>query len=243
MSGPMSAKQALRSRLEEHLKKQEEEQKKELLRKRIEIAKEGATLYHQGKYIEALKFYQRYLLILELWKKCGRDALTPELFDKTRDLYELVLISGVYWDLARLYDRGRKPHQIEELKKMLKKYVLFSKGFPYQPLSSEALRRYLGSGKCQHSELFKSAYKELSGDSCFVATYSLPEISWSHYEKWRLRRDLIKKFSVLNKPVGSGIVGIYEKWSPKLIRILDSRILKFGRRPLRALIRFILEKI
>ncbi len=212
MSEPLSAKQALRSRLEEQLKKQEEEQRKELLRKRIEIAKEGARLYHSGKVIEALKYYQRYLLILELWKKCGRDELSPVHFDKSKDLYELVLISGIYWDLARLYDRGKRGHQVKELKMMLNKFVLFSKGFPFQPLSSEAIRRYIGSGKCHSSEPFKEAYKELSGDGCFIATMTLPELEWEDYETLRRVRDRLK-----TNRYGAFIVRAYENLSPKFV--------------------------
>jgi len=238
MSGPLNAKQALRSRLEEQLQKQEEEQRKELLRKRIEIAKEGAKLYHSGKVGEALKYYQRYLLILELWKKCGRDKLGPEHFDKTKDVYELVLISGIYWDLARLYDRGKRPHQIAELNNVLRKFVIFSKGFSYQPLSSEALRRYLGSGKCQHSTEFKAAYQELSGDKCFIATMTLPELNWDSYERLRLKRDRMKEHKI-----SSWVVRGYERYSPGMVGFINSNFSPKQIAKIRTILRVLLERV
>jgi hypothetical protein len=160
----------LRSRIEKQLRRQQEEQRKELLRKRVEIAKEGVRLYQAGSMIDGMRKYQQYILILEMWKKCGRDGLTLDLFDKEKDIYEIVLLSGIYWDIAKLYDKAKRLEQKKELAFALQKYVTFSKGMPFQPLSGEALRRYLGSGKCKHRLEFKAAYTALTGEKCFVAT-------------------------------------------------------------------------
>ena len=79
----------LRSRIEKQLRRQQEEQRRELLKKRVEIAKDGLRLMQAGHTIEAIKRYQQYILILEFWKKSGRDGLTIDLFDRTKDLYEI----------------------------------------------------------------------------------------------------------------------------------------------------------
>lgn len=207
----------LRSRIEKQLRRQQEEQRKELLKKRVEIAKEGVRLYSSGNIIEGMKKYQQYILILEMWKKCGRDGLTMDLFDKQKDIYEIVMLSGIYWDMAKLYDRAKRVDQKQELALSLQKYVTFSKGMPFQPLSGEALRRYLGSGKCKHRSEFKSAYTALTGEKCFVATSLLDvtdPMTIVHLRNFRdgtLRRSWI----------GRRVIRLYYRASPKLVPILD----------------------
>lgn len=230
------ARKLLRHRIEKHLKRQAEEQRKEMLRRRIEIAKEGVALYQKGNLIDSMKKYQQYLLILEMWKKCGRDGLLPDHFDKKRDIYELVLISGIYWDMAKLYDRAKKADQKAELNVAIQKYLVFSKGFPYQPLSAEALRRYLGSGRCKHKPEFKKAYQSLSGDKCFIATSLL-----DHCEPNTLT--LLRRFrdeKLVRHPFGRLFVRFYYRtgWivaglldhAPETSRRFASRILdRFAR--------------
>ena len=129
------SKELMRSRVERQLNKQRDERKRELLRHRIVVAKEGVALYSKGRYVDSVKRYQHYIAVLEMWKKCGRDGLTPDLFDKKADIYELVLLSGIYWDLAKLFDKAKREDQRGELTLCLQKYVAFSKCFPYQSLT------------------------------------------------------------------------------------------------------------
>jgi len=207
----------LRSRIEKQLRRQQEEQRKELLKKRVEIAKEGIKLSQSGHTVESVRKYQQYILILEMWKKCGRDGLSLELFDKTKDVYEIVLLSGIYWDMAKLYDRAKRKDQKTELVAYLQKYVAFSKGMPFQALSGETLRKYLGSGKCRHRVEFKAAYAALTGDKCFVAT-SLLDVSdpmtivrLRNFRDGRLRKTRL----------GRRAVFAYYRISPVLVRVLD----------------------
>lgn len=207
----------LRSRIEKQLKRQQEEQRKDLLRRRVEIAKEGVQLAQAGKPLESMRKYQQYILILEMWKKSGRDGLTLDLFDRSKDLYEIVLLSGIYWDLAKLYDKAKKDSQVRELSLYLKKYVAFSKGMPFQPLSAEALRKYLGSGRCKHPAEFKSAYVALGGDKCFIATSlldvtdSMTIVRLRNYRDRHLRRSR----------AGRIFIRLYYRHSPRLVRVLD----------------------
>jgi len=207
----------LRSRIEKQLRRQQEEQRRELLKKRVEIAKDGLRLMQAGHTIEAIKRYQQYILILEFWKKSGRDGLTIDLFDRTKDLYEIVLLSGIYWDMAKLYDRAKRLDQKEELLLCLQKYVVFSKGMPFQALSGEALRRYLGSGRCRHRTEFKSTYNALTGERCFIAT-SLPSVTAPitvgrirHFRNWTLR----------HTKLGRVFIRLYYRHSRKLVPFID----------------------
>lgn len=207
----------LRSRIEKQLKRQQEEQRKELLKKRAEIAKEGINLYQAGQIVPAIRKYQQYILILEMWKKCGRDGLKLSLFDKTKDLYEIVLLSGIHWDLAKLYDRAKRADQRTELVANLGQYVNFSKGMPFQPLAAEALRKYLAAGRCKHPAEFKSAYQSLSGDKCFIATSLLDVTDPMTIVRLRNFRD-----EKLRKSApGRFAVAFYYRHSPKLVRRID----------------------
>lgn len=207
----------LRSRIEKQLRRQQEEQRKDLLKKRVEIAKEGLRLAHAGHLIESVRKYQQYILILEMWKKCGRDGLSLDLFDKTKDLYEIVLLSGIYWDLAKLYDRAKRKDQKTELVAYLQKYVMFSKGMPFQALSGEALRKYLGSGRCKHRPEFKAAYTTLTGEKCFVATSLLDVTDPKTVVRLRgFRDDYLRRSAA-----GRRAIYVYYRVSPLLVRLLD----------------------
>jgi hypothetical protein len=207
----------LRSRIEKQLRRQQEEQRKELLRKRVDIAKEGIRLYQAGSLIDGMRKYQQYILILEMWKKCGRDGLTLEVFDKTKDLYEIVLLSGIYWDIAKLYDRARRADQKQELALALQKYVTFSKSMPFQPLAGEALRRYLSSGKCKHRVEFKAAYSALTGEKCFVATSLLDVTDPMTIVRLRNFRD----GKLRRSRAGLAAIRAYYRFGPCLARAMD----------------------
>jgi hypothetical protein len=207
----------LRSRIEKQLRRQQEEQRKELLKRRVEIAKEGIRLSQTGHTIESIRKYQQYILILEMWKKCGRDGLSLDLFDKTKDLYEIVLLSGIFWDLAKLYDKAKRADQKTELVTYLQKYVQFSKGMPFQALSGEALRKYLGSGKCKHRSDFKSAYTTLTGEKCFVAT-SLLDVT-DPYTIVRLRN--FRDGRLRRTRTGRWLIANYYRRSPFAVLLLD----------------------
>ncbi|RYZ66331.1 MAG: hypothetical protein EOP09_12840, partial [Proteobacteria bacterium] len=208
----------LRHRLEKQLAKQQEEKRKELLRKRIEIAKEGVALYKGGQIIGAMRLYSQYILILEMWKKTGKGGLGPEHFDSKKDLFETVLISGIFWDFSRLYDKSKRPDQRADLKYYLQKYVAFSKGFPYQPLAKEALRRYLNSGRCQHTEDFKWAYKQLGGESCFIAHALIYELEWRDIESLLSFRDHV----LAHRSWGRGLIRSYYLVSPPIAKRIET---------------------
>ncbi len=211
-----------RLRVEKQLQKENDERRRELLVKRMEIAKEGVRLYQKGHIIEALKFYQRYLLILEMWKQCGRDKLHPSLFDRENDIYELILINGIYWDLCRLYDRAKNESQMAELKNCLEKFYLFSKGFPFQPLSAETVRRYIASGKCRHMAEFKAVYLNLGGSRCFVASSFVDIGAPTTIPQLRIFRDQVLKKSI----PGRALIAIYYRVGPTLADFMNRRSLR-----------------
>jgi hypothetical protein len=164
-------KQQARKKVQNAIELAEEQHKRELLRKRIELANEGVRAYQMRKPGEAVKKFLTYIKILEDWKGCGDGGLNPSHFDKKADMAEMLLISGIYWDLVKLYDRTKSPQKHKDFLRYVEKYVLFSRGMPYQALCAETLRRYISNDKPLHRDDFKSAYRIMTGGkSCFVAT-------------------------------------------------------------------------
>jgi hypothetical protein len=224
----------LRSRIEKQIRKQQDEQRRELLRKRVEIAKEGANAYAKNRYIDALKKYQQYLLILEMWKKCGKDGLAPDHFDVKKDIYEMILICGIYWDMAKFFDRAKRADQRQELNLCLQKFVQFSKGFKYQPLSSEALRRYMGSGHCKHRDDFRKAYVTLTGERCFIATALIDVTEFETLDRLRTFREE----KLIRTRLGRTLIRLYYSLSPTLaalLSLLPDRVRKITGRALNRL--------
>jgi hypothetical protein len=141
-----------------------------MLRRRIELASSGVRAYENGKIADAVKSFHSYLHILEDWKGVPEGKLMPSLFDKKTDVAELLLISGVYWDLTKLYDRTKAAQRQKDFHHYMEKYILFSKGMPFEHVCRETLRKYISNDKPVHVNEFKNAYKVVAGSNCFVAT-------------------------------------------------------------------------
>src|SRR4051794_25553860 len=94
------------NRVNSALELAEEDRKRKLLSQRMDVARGGMAAYRTGKIREALEKYHTYLALLEDSKGVGEGRLLPMHFDRIRDAADLIMISGIYWDLARLYDRA-----------------------------------------------------------------------------------------------------------------------------------------
>ncbi len=142
----------------------------EMLKRRMEYAKEGTIYYKAGKYREANERYLKYLQIVEEWKGVKAGTLHPSQFDPKRDAGEMILMAGIFWDMAKLYDRSKAKAKggVDPMKNYLDLYVLFSKGMPYQSLCAETIRKYLLNDKAVHRGAFKDAYTALGGGRCFI---------------------------------------------------------------------------
>jgi hypothetical protein len=163
-------RKAVRSQIQASIEAAEQERKREMFRRRIELARNGVKLYHEKKWQQAVMAMTTYLRILEEYHGVGEGGLMPDHFDRKVDLPELLLISGIYWDLAKLYDRTATEAKLKDFRLYLQKYVQFSKGMPFATLSAETMRKYIAVEKPRHRAEFKSAYKQLVDTRCFIAT-------------------------------------------------------------------------
>jgi len=205
------------SNIQASIEQAHQQQRRELFLKRLEIARTGVKKYQEHNIGDAVKAFHSYIHILEDWKGVAENGLSPSQFDRNRDLPELLLVSGVYWDLTKLYDRTRTPKTHREFLMFLQKYIQFSRGMPFQTLSAETLRKYISHGKPVHKKEFQNAYRTLAGSKCFVAT-SLVDVGAPGTVP-RLRR--FRDERLLTRPAGRAFVKWYYRSGPRLVARID----------------------
>lgn len=206
----------VRKGIEEAFERQQQRQRVESWKRRMAIAKRGMSQYANSKFNESIRTFHEYLMILERHHGVNAGGLHPRLFDEKKDAGEILIIAGVYWDLAKLYDRikGRE----NEMRLALNKYYEFSVGRRHEILSSEALRRYVKSGKCAHKEDFRNTHRLIRANlkACFIASAvygpESPEVS-----VLRAFRDR----TLVTTPVGRGVITAYYLASPPVARMLS----------------------
>lgn len=203
--------------IQRSIENQEAERRRQAFKQRIQIARVGMKSFQEGKATEAASAFYSYIRILEDFKGVPEHGLNPSLFDRQKDLPEILLISGVYWDLAKLYDKTSSPDKHRDFMIFLQKYVMFTKGFPHENIAAETLRRYIRKGRPKHRSAFVNSYRTLSGKSCFIAT-SLIDVC----EPATL--DVLMRFrdeTLHHSAPGRGFIGAYYALSPWLSRVLD----------------------
>ena len=181
-----------------------------------------AREYNQKKDVaNAVKAYIKYIDALLKYFDVDEKNLSPKIFEKENNIHEVMLISQVYWDLAKAYDRSEKLQM--ECERCLDKFVEFSIGFKFQYLNSEILRKYLKKGAARNSKEFEKAFKKinLSSNKCYIATFCFSENS---QQVATLRKF---KFKIQNNELGYLLIDKYYRYSPKLIEFCEkNRIAK-----------------
>ncbi len=210
-----SASERMRAKIQEDLEREERNAQIRLFRTRIDIARAGVMFYQRGQYKEALEHYYRYLQIIERFKKVKSGQLKAGDFDPKSDVAEMLLLSGIFWDIAKLQDRSKKKDRVA-IKDNLDKFVNFSKGMPYQHMCAELARKYLLNEKAVHRSMFKDAHLRLGGGKCFVVTAVEEYCEPSTLSSLRSYRDQV----LLQQSVGRGFVWVYYRIGPSLARIV-----------------------
>ncbi|MGB0453629.1 MAG: hypothetical protein ACPGJV_07925 [Bacteriovoracaceae bacterium] len=162
-------------------KEREEKLSKEIIRAayqtRLGHLRRGQEHAAKNEISKSVENYLTYLKALETYFEVKEENLSPKLFDKQKDLTELLLISHVYWDLAKAYDKN--PKTINEARRCLNQFVKFSIGFKYQRLNSDIIRKYIKKRLPRNVGIFKETYEKLrvASKGCYVATYCFGETS------------------------------------------------------------------
>lgn len=207
--------------------KQEEKEKKKkklLLQQkytqRITTAKQGREFFLAKDYVNASKKYHEYLSILtELNDLEDIYALKPSMFDPNKDVTEMLLISHVYWEMARINEMT--PKLQATYKKCISQFVKFTINQPYQVFNSEMLRKYIKKNK-KHSlqiGMLNEANSQIFVQSkkCYIATFCFDDNS----KEVALFREYKK--IILGYPCGQYFVQLYYNISSSLVSFVENK--------------------
>lgn len=219
-----AALEKARERIREQLSQSESQKQVNQRKRRIGIAQEGMKAYQEKDLGAAAQSFKTYLKVLEDSKGAPEGGLSPSQFDKKAELAEMMLLSAVYWELAKLFDRTRSPEKYAEFKRYLSKYILFSQGMVFQKMCSDTIRKYIRARRPVHKNDFKDAYKLLGGTQCFVAT----ELDEHCLEATLPRLRAFRDGTLQRSRAGQFFVAWYYRNGPGLARV--ARVLPpFGR--------------
>ena len=179
---------------------------------RITSVRQGKEAFAAGDFVTAIRRYTEYLATLtELHQLPSYYDLRPEHFHKTKDVTEVMMISHLYYELAKVYDAtGKFP---EDVGKCLEQFVLFSANQPFQVVNSEMARKHLNKFRFRDQEAFQKAYQQIFVKSrkCYVATHCFGA---DHPVTDQLR---VFKNRLLRLPGGAGLVHRYYQTSAPLV--------------------------
>ncbi len=145
---------------------------------RMSIARKGQSAAARNDYTAAVRFYNQYLSIVAHFKNSQPYGLTPLDFHPKDDLSEMLLLSHIYWDLAKVYDLA--PNLGADFQKALDQFVLFTVKAPYHVVNAEMIRKYIRKGQLSHTKAFETTHSKIksSAKKCYVASYCFGE---DHY--------------------------------------------------------------
>ena len=206
-----------RAKIRERITMAEEAKKITMQRQRIELVGRGVVAYSEKDLVHAANSFKGYIKILEDLKGVPAGGLAPSHFHAKDDLAEMMLISGVYWDLVKLYDRTRSPERYAEFKGFLSKYIQFSKGMSYQTMASETMRKYIQANRPLHKKEFKEAYKVIQVSNCFVATEL---VDCTHVDTIPALRDFRDRV-LMKSRAGRGFVHWYYRNGPMIAAFFE----------------------
>lgn len=181
---------------------------------RITIAKQGREAFLAKDYITATKKYNEYLGVLaEINEVDDIFKVAPSMFDNKKEVTEMLLISHVYWEIARINEMT--PKLQKNFQKSLSQFVKFTINQPYQVLNAEMLRKYIKKNKNTSTQLpmLNDALQQIFVQSkkCYIATMCFGE---TH----QLTNTLRELKLILNKSdFGLKIIELYYSGSSRLV--------------------------
>ncbi len=215
MSAKKRTTDQVRKKIEESILIAEEDRKRKLSNQRLSLVKMGVQAFQKHDLGTAIKSFVSYIKILEDIRGVDQDGLAPQHFDLKKDLSELIMISGVYWDLCKIYDRVTVENA--DFQKYMRKYIQFTKGMPFQAVCAESLRKFIANGKPKHTSEFKAAYKILAVSRCFVVTSLIDVIDEPTLPTLRAFRDQI----LAQKSWGRKLITWYYRNGPQVADRVD----------------------
>lgn len=182
-------------------------------RDRLSILRQAQEYSQKDDIPRAVAAYKRYLDSLAAYFEIDEKKLNPDLFLKNNSQAEILLISQVYWDLAKAYDRS--PKLQKECERCLDQFVKFSIGFKFQFINSEMLRKFMMKKNAYNPKTFERAFQKIKVNSkkCYIATY----VYGQHHPALI---DFRKFKTIVSKNYfGNQLIELYYRFSPFLIKI------------------------
>ncbi len=179
---------------------------------RISIAKIGKAALNNRDYSTAISRFVEYMKIMADVKEVGDYLeLRPTHFDPKKEVTEMLMMSHVYFEMARIYDGS--PKFAQEAQKCLSQFVAFTANQPYQIVNSEMLRKYLKRTAFKNAEMFQSAHKQIYVESkkCYVVTFCYGD-THPVTNDFRLLKDWLLDFRL-----GQNLVRCYYLYSSKAV--------------------------
>ncbi len=182
---------------------------------RLSVLRQAQDYSQKDDIPKAVQSYSRYLDALANYFQCDESELHPRYFEKDNNLAEILLISQVYWDLSKAYDRNPRLHK--ESERCLQQFLKFSIGFKFQFINSEMIRKYIKKKLAYNPKSFDRAYQKIAVQSkkCYIATYAYGE----GHQNLLLLRDW--KSIIVTHDLGLKFVNIYYRFSPWLIAFCE----------------------
>lgn len=187
---------------------------------RITVARYGKESLDAGDYGNALKKFMDYLHIMAEIKEV-KDAyeLRLSMFDNKKDITEMLMISHIFFEMARLYDAV--PKFQTDVHKCLEQFVHFTANQPYQVVNSEMVRKYLKKSNFKNPDAFRNAYQQIYVQSkkCYIVTFCYGNDHWITRE-CREFKDWLLQFSW-----GQDIVRHYYRISSEAVPALEKNFI------------------
>lgn len=182
---------------------------------RLSYLKKGQLHVKEEKYSLATEAYLTYLTILGNYFNVPESKISPQFFDAKKDLTELLLISHVYWDLAKVYDMTAG--QEKRAQHCLEQFIKFTIGYKYQHINAQIVRKFLKKGKSHNSKIFEDAYKriQVSSKKCYIATHCFGENHPTTNDLRKFKQQLVKS------SLGLDFIDVYYQFSPEICDYLE----------------------
>ncbi len=216
LAGYASAQSAIRAEQEA------KEKTRELLWKnRIETVREARDLLNRGLPAEAAVAYEKYIKILEIAFGIDPGELTPAHFVLPQHRPEISVLTGVYWDLLRIYDgTNRYGDQQDKAAMKLAEFSRFSTMNAKIVKNAKKLKK-----SANNPEAFKLFLRtsEVKTGACFIATaacgnYRHPIV----FELILFREKCLRPYVW-----GRAIISLYQILSPPIADIIrENKILR-----------------
>jgi hypothetical protein len=181
---------------------------------RITIARQAREAFLQKDYINATKKYNEYLSILAQLKEIEDIyKLTPVMFDQKKEVTEMLLISHIYWEIARINEMTPRLQKVYT--QALSQFVKFTANQPFQVLNAEMLRKYIKKNQKVTPQLglLNDAYQQIFVQSkkCYVATMCFGQ-DHEYTNAIRSLKPVIREYRY-----GRKFIEYYYRYSPKLV--------------------------